>query len=82
MAPDLADTLTNWDERPDRALRMSLDAICSQENAKEAFESVWFDFYHDHADQYLTNMVKLGYTGVRVGKHLIVFDPRALTRIA
>lgn len=87
-APDLADTLTNWDENPVRAFRMAVEAIMRDENPHQAFQTVWYDFYRNDSAQYLKNMVDLlGYDGVVVPRtegviHVIVFSPDAIDRIS
>ena len=80
-APDLADTLTNWDENPRIAYRNAVEAIKRYDSPHQAFQTIWYDFYRGHEAQYLKNMVTiLGYDGVVVPKnngvqHAIVFDP-------
>lgn len=81
-APDLADTLTNWDENPAAAKRNALAAMLNQENPQQTFQSVWYDFYKGHEADYVRNMVKLGYDGLLVDRarnggtlHVVVFNP-------
>lgn len=86
-APDLEDTLTNWDENPNLAFRKAVAAISDQPNPHQAFQSVWYDFYRGHEQDYLKNMVGLlGYDGVVVPRangiqHIIVFDPSLIQRV-
>lgn len=82
-APDLDDTLQNWDENKGEAFRQALAAMLKNEPAHAAFQSVWYDFYRNAPVQYLRNMVGLlGYDGVIVPKekvtHFIVFNPAVL----
>lgn len=80
-APDLADTLTNWDENPRVAYRNAMEAIKRYDSPHQAFQTIWYDFYRGHEAQYLTNMVKLlGFDGVVIPRgegieHAVVFDP-------
>lgn len=79
-APNLADTLTNWDENPRIAYRNAMEAIKRYDSPHQAFQTIWYDFYRGHEVQYLKNMVNLlGFDGVVIpgGKieHAVVFDP-------
>lgn len=83
QAPDLSDTLMDWDEDPKRAFQNALQSIMQySEGPHDAFQQVWIDFYHrnDSDEAYLNNMVRLGYDGVVVQKtpnitHAIAFIP-------
>jgi flavodoxin len=79
-SPELAESLENWDENPKRAFEEAFKTMMSQGSPHEVFQSVWYDFYRNSSQQYLQNMVKLGYDGViidhpNVYKHVIVFSP-------
>lgn len=77
-APDFEDTLQGWDESPAKALSIVL-GIFLKKNAKDAFESIWYDFYRYEPALYLKNMVNLvGYDGnlaERTGDHIVIYDP-------
>jgi hypothetical protein len=83
QAPDLEDTLTNWDENPDRAFRMALSAMLKGDGPKACFENVWYDFYRDAPADYLRNVAALGYGGTLIPKalpdggqffHIVMYD--------
>ena len=80
QAPDLADTLTNWNEDPRQAFQDALAAMLNQENPHQAFQQVWYDFYRGHEAEYLKNMTTLGYDGVVIPgandiTHVVMFSP-------
>lgn len=87
-APDLEDTLSDWGEEFNKALRSAINSVVQySKGPKDAFEQIWYDFYRDNPDVWLQNMVKLGYTGFVLDRanginHFICFDKSALTRIA
>lgn len=86
MAPNLEETLMDWDENPEKAFRDAYSSILNYtKNPHDAFQQVWYDFYHRYgADvDYLQNMVKLGYDGVLIQKadsvtHAVVFNPNSI----
>ena len=86
-APDLEETLTDWDENPKIALKKAIDSIINYNSSPHgAFQSVWYDFYRGSEQQYLHNMkALLGYDGVMIPRgniqHIIVFDPNDIKRV-
>lgn len=91
MAPNLEYTLTNWDEDPRVALLKAVQSILKNGDKwgmkpHEVFQSVWYEFYKGHEDQYLKNMVSLGYDGVIIpqGNNIttvVVFDPNKISQL-
>lgn len=85
-APNLDDTLTNWDENKDRAIKSVVASIMKfSKNPQDAFQTVWYDFYRNNPADYLREMVALGYDGAYIKKtntigcwHCVVFNPRAI----
>ena len=84
-APNLEDTLTNFDtDRHVPAFENAYRLILTyNQTAHDAFQTVSYDFYRDEPEVYLKNMVSLGYDGVLIQKHggvkhLIAFDPKKL----
>jgi hypothetical protein len=68
-APNLNDTLENWDENPHRAFLTALDGMLNNETPHQVFQSVWYDFYKNTPQNYVTNMYSmLGYDGVIIPK--------------
>lgn len=67
-APNLEDTLMNWDEDPNRAFQAALTNMMSATSPKECFEQVWWDFYRSATEEYLHNVSALGYGGTIIPK--------------
>lgn len=67
-APNLEDSLSNWDEDPQRAFRMALNAMIVPGNPKETYENVWGDFYmrNNNSKYYMKLMSDYKYDGVIV----------------
>jgi len=62
-APDLANTLTNWDENPARAMAAATRAALSAETPKGVFESVCYEFFRGNPAAFSMGMSDLGYGG-------------------
>lgn len=81
MAPNKDDVLTNYDENPKIAFNDAVVGIMNL-NAKDAYESVWFDFYKDDNNLYCENMSKLGFDAVKIkvngGYYYIVLNLKAI----
>lgn len=82
-APDLEMDLTNWDEYPEVAFNKAVESMITYaDGPKDAFESVWADFYRDEAAEWIRNVVRLGYTHTRPtrtdNQHIIMFDPNGI----
>lgn len=76
-APNKEDTLLNWDENEKRALKMATDAMI-EDNAKQTFENIWYDFYRHAPQQFLKNLIHLGYDGhyaEQTSQHIIIYNP-------
>jgi hypothetical protein len=86
-APNLYDTLTDWGEEPQEAFRYAVNSISNNDSPHDVFQTIWHDFYlrQNATDQYLTNMIKLGYDGVIIPKnelvHVVVFNPQKIEMI-
>jgi len=79
-APDLEDTLTNWDENPVKAMQLAIGLALKDDTP---YLQVWIDFYRNEPAEYLKQMVKLGYDGHEVEKsngvkHLVVYNPKTI----
>ena len=78
-APDLEETLTDWGETTPKAFKTALESVIKYATGpKDAFEQIWYDFYRRHPAEWLSQMVKLGYDGVQIGNHVIVFNPDSI----
>lgn len=91
-APNYKETLQNWGENINIALRDAVATFMDQESPFHAFTSVWYDFYLKNSKEYLENVVKLGYDAVIVSgesgygniqsrEHIVVFNPNAIKKI-
>jgi hypothetical protein len=65
-APDLEDTLTNWDEEPGLAKIKAINAMLAYSSPRLVFQSIWADFYRKDPAGYLSSMRALGYTGQKI----------------
>lgn len=79
-APNLADTLTNWDENPNKAFKQAFDVIMKVD---DPYQQVWIDFYKHYPAEYLKNMMQLGYDGheskmPKSVRHMVVYNPKAI----
>lgn len=82
-SPVLEDALTNWDENPARAFEIAKKAMLQQGSAKEVFEQIWFDFYNNYTEDFLKNLVIMGYDGHLVKKrtdpkHIVIYNPEVI----
>jgi len=84
-APDLADSLTNWDENPNRALDKAGQLITeSSDNPHDAYQSVYADFYDGHPREFFKALWM--YDGVVVPRaggifHAIVYKPEIIKTV-
>ncbi len=78
-APNLKDTLLNWDENFDVALRNALHSMIVENNPKETFERIWYDFYRDDAKLWALMMMKFQYDAIAIvageDVHVIMLNP-------
>jgi GNAT superfamily N-acetyltransferase len=88
-APNRDETLQNWDEDPRIAFHKAVDVIMDSygDDRREAYESVWGDFYRDHSADYLKKLIRFGYDGFELPRadgivHLIAFNPAKLKIVA
>lgn len=86
-APNLDDSLTNWDENRDVALVLAWRALCNCPNYWDALTQVWYDFYRGHEPVWARNVVSLcGVDGYLVPRkknngtqHVVVLNPEIIT---
>lgn len=85
-APDAEDTLTNYDEFPNKAVLVAIKQLTDAygpDQYREVLEQVWYDFYRDHPQEWFARMQEIGWDGFMLDrsngvKHLIVFTPKIL----
>ena len=83
-APDYLDTLTDWDENPNIALRNAVQSITQYSSGVlDAYQQVWHDFYRYHPQEYLKNIKKYDAGLVKRvnSNHAIVFHPEVIQTI-
>ena len=83
MKGDWQDDAMNWDENPMVGLRMSIDAIFDQDNAKDIITQVYIEYYRYNPIDYVNNAAALGFDGIIVTKkwdanHIIVYNPNII----
>jgi len=82
--PDKEDTLTNWDENPDKALRdLKRSILESSDTLHEMVLNVWADCYMGHELALVTRLRRGGIDGFVINKqngvkHLICYNPEIL----
>lgn len=69
-SPECVERLEDWGEEPNEALLAATDLILDShhDEPQQVFQQIWYDFYHNHSEDYLRNMVKLGYDGFVVDR--------------
>lgn len=70
LSPEKDDVLTNFDEDPRKAYNNAIKQIFINDDAKETYERVWYDFYRDDNKLYCENMAKLGFDAVKINTHV------------
>lgn len=73
-------SLSNFDENPLKAFQDAVETVMRYSlSPHDAFQNVWITHYRYNPQNYLNEMVKLGYDGVKVKKegfdHYIIFNP-------
>ena len=71
--------LSNWDENPKAALDRALRMYGSEDEWLQGTLGIYHDFYgsHHHRDFAAAN-VRAGVDAIRVGQHLVVYNPEIL----
>lgn len=79
-APDYLTTLENWGENPTEAFNSAVRLIVTENDPKETFEQIWYDFYRYNAKEWAINMMKFKYDAVLAktqneDTHLVMLNP-------
>jgi len=85
-APDINDSLMDWDEYPTRAFNLAYSQIIDNDDVIDIFQNIWATFYTKKPNGdviYLKNMVALGIDGTEPrtefkARHLIIFNPAVI----
>jgi hypothetical protein len=88
MKPDWEMNAYDWDENLNRGLKLSVDAILDNDNAKDIITQVYIEYYQHIPIQYVKNCVKVGVDGishvnlwgdgVTTSQHYIIYNPQIL----
>lgn len=88
LKPDWEMNAYDWDENLNKGLRLSLEAIFDNDNAKDIITQVYIDYYMSDPLLYVRNCTKLGidgisYTnvwgdGITKSKHYIIYNPNII----
>lgn len=78
-APDYEDTLSDWGENPDKAMRAAARALVESEDPVDFYLSIWYEFYRNYPKEFMDSAVKAGVSGLRVdwseeAKVLVLYD--------
>lgn len=80
MAQGWEDDAMNWDENPSKGLKISLQSIFDEDNAKDIITQIYVEYYRSNPKEFVNNAAKLGFDGIIVTKdwdasHIIVYNP-------
>lgn len=82
-APNKDESLKKYGENPREAYFKATDFIYKGKNARECFHRVYTEFYKDNIKEFVNNMMKCEYDGMKVERsdesHYIVFNPKTIT---
>jgi len=84
-APDLADTLTNWDEDPRRAFETAVNQLIeSSDGVHDLLQSIYADFYRGYPREFFKAIWM--YDGVVVPRakgslHAIIYNPAIIKTV-
>jgi len=89
-APDLEDTLTNFAEDYNKALKIAIQSYIEYyDSALDSYQTIWHDFYRYEPVKYLEQLIKLGYNGhfgelfeksnfVEESQHVVVYNNKVI----
>lgn len=88
MLPDWEMNVYDWDENLNKGLKLSLEDIFDNDNAKDIITQVYMDYYRSQPLLYVQNCVKLGIDGishvnvwgdgVNYSQHYIIYNPNII----
>ena len=73
----------DWAENPMVGLKLSIDAILDEVNAKDIITQIYIEYYRYEPIDYVNNATKIGVDGIIVQKewganHIIVYNPNII----
>ena len=76
----------DWDENPMVGLKLSINAILEEVNAKDIITQIYIEYYRNEPIDYVNNATKIGVDGIIVQKewganHIIVYNPNIIETI-
>lgn len=79
MAEDWQMSANDWNENIKIGLKLSLDAIMSEDTPKDVITQVWYEYYRYKSLKFVKNAVSLGYDGISVKQpwnatHYIIYN--------
>jgi hypothetical protein len=84
-AENYEEKLQGWDENPNVAIKMAMDSIVKYNHVpKDEFLQIYVDFYRHQPQEFVRNMVILGYDGFTVKRgfmnttHAVVYNPKII----
>lgn len=89
-APNLDDTLTNFAENKNKALKIAINSYIEYyDSALDSYQTIWHDFYMNEPVKYLEQLIKLGYNGhfgemftggdfVEKSQHVVVYNNKVI----
>lgn len=91
-SPDFDMEIYNWDQSPEKGLKLYLSNMKNEDSNFHAFTSTWYDFYRHSPKEFVENVVKLGYDAVMIKgsegygnigdtTHIIVYNPEVIRRV-
>lgn len=80
-APNYEDTLTDWGETPEKAMRSAVESILdAMTDPVDFYLSLWYEFYRDTPKEFMESAVRAGVSGLKVdwseeAKVLVLYNP-------
>lgn len=88
LKPDWEMIAYDWDENLEKGLKLSVQAILDNDNAKDIITQVYVDYYMHEPLLYVRNCVKLGIDGIShvnvwgdgttTSQHYIIYNPNII----
>ena len=85
-APDLADTLTNWDENPRRAFEVAIQNLLEyNEGPHDLLQTIYSDFFKGHPQEFF-KAIGRSFDGVVLPRsngvlHAVIYNPAVIQTI-
>lgn len=91
-SPNFDMNIYDWEQTPEKGLKVYLNAMKQEKSNFHAFMAVWRDFYFYDSQDFVENVVKLGYDAaiikgsegygnINEKGHVIVYNPEVIRRV-